>query len=75
MCFEHWVYTVPLRLRSLFRRKHVEQELQDELRDHLEQQIKENVARGMTAEEARSQPCTPSAVSHRSNSGAGRHAG
>ena len=53
MRFEHWIYTAPLRLRSLFRRGRVEQELDEELRYHLERQIEENVARGMTAEEAR----------------------
>ena len=40
-------------MRSLFRRKQVDQELKDELRDHLEQQIKENLAAGMSPEEAR----------------------
>jgi macrolide transport system ATP-binding/permease protein len=53
MSFERWFYAVPLRLRSLFRHKQVDQELQDELRDHLELQIKENLARGMSPEEAR----------------------
>jgi putative ABC transport system permease protein len=33
---EHWVYTLPLRLRSLFRRTRVERELDEELRFHLE---------------------------------------
>jgi predicted permease len=50
---EHWLYTVPLRLRSLFRSKRVEQELDEELRDHLERQIEQNLARGLRAEEAR----------------------
>jgi hypothetical protein len=48
-----WFYTLPLRLRSFFRRQQVDLELEDELRDHLEQQIKENVAAGMPPEEAR----------------------
>ena len=48
-----WFYTLPLRLRSFFRRKQVDLELEDELRDHLEQQIKENVTAGMSPEEAR----------------------
>jgi len=51
--FEQWFYTLPLRLRSLFGNTQVDQELKDELRDHLEQEIQENVARGMSAEEAR----------------------
>ena len=48
-----WFYKLPLRLRSLFRRKRVEQELSDELRFHLEKLIEEKVAKGMTPEEAR----------------------
>src|SRR5262245_51897994 len=53
MRFEHWFYALPLRLRSLLGRKQVDQELKDELRDHLELQIKENIAKGMTDDEAR----------------------
>jgi hypothetical protein len=53
MTFEQWFYTLPLRLRSFFRRKQVDLELNDELRDHLEQQIKENLAAGMSPEDAR----------------------
>src|SRR5215472_5164508 len=49
---EHWLYTIPLRLRSLFRRAEADQELDDELRDHLEQRTNEYVAQGMTQEEA-----------------------
>ena len=44
MRLTHWFYTVPLRLRSLFRRSRVEQELDEELRYHLERQIEENIA-------------------------------
>jgi len=53
MRLKHWFYTVPLRLRSLFRRAQVEQELDEELRYHIERQIEENVAKGMKPEEAR----------------------
>jgi macrolide transport system ATP-binding/permease protein len=53
MGFEQWFYAVPLRLRSLFRRKQMDEELKQEIRDHLEQQIKENLARGMSPDEAR----------------------
>jgi putative ABC transport system permease protein len=42
-----------LRLRALFLRSRVENELDEELRFHLEREIKENVARGMSPEEAR----------------------
>src|SRR5215468_6760297 len=53
MRIKHWFYTIPLRLRSLFRRSQVEEELDEELRYHIERQIEENIARGMTPEEAR----------------------
>src|SRR5262249_18316442 len=49
---EHWIYTIPLRLRSLFRRDQTDKDLDDELRDHLERKIEEYVARGMTREQA-----------------------
>jgi macrolide transport system ATP-binding/permease protein len=53
MTFEQWLYTLPLRWRSFFRRKRVDLELKDELRDHLDQQIEENLAAGMSPEDAR----------------------
>src|SRR6266576_793513 len=49
---EHWLYTIPLRLRSLFRWAQADQELDEELRDHLERKIEEYVAQGITQEEA-----------------------
>ena len=52
MIFE-WLYSLPLRVRSLFRRDQVDRELKDELRDHIEQQIQENLAAGMSPEDAR----------------------
>ena len=38
-----------LRLRSLFRRRHVERELDDELRFHLDQLVEEKIAAGVAA--------------------------
>ena len=52
---EHWQSTIPLRLRSLFRRAQADKGLDDELRDHLEQKTEEYVAKGMAQEEARRQ--------------------
>src|SRR5213592_3841062 len=49
---EHWLYTIPLRLRSLFRRAQADQHLDDELRDHLERKTEEYMAQGMTQKEA-----------------------
>jgi putative ABC transport system permease protein len=40
-------------LRALFRKNRAEQEMDDELRFHLEKQTEQNIARGMSAEEAR----------------------
>jgi hypothetical protein len=48
-----WIYTLPLRLRSLFRRNHVEQELDEELQLHLEQAIEFGMARGLDREQTR----------------------
>src|SRR5881398_481806 len=50
---EHWLFTIPLRLRSLFRWVQADQELDDELRDHLERKTNEYIAKGMAPEEAR----------------------
>jgi predicted permease len=49
---EHWIYMVPLRLRSLFRPVQADQELHDELSDHLERATQEYAAKGMAPEEA-----------------------
>jgi hypothetical protein len=49
----HWIYTVPLRLRSIFRRSQVETELEEELRFHLEARIQQDIDAGRTPEEAR----------------------
>jgi predicted permease len=53
MRLEHWWYTIPLRLRSMFRRARVEEELQEELHFHLEQRIARETAAGKTPQEAR----------------------
>src|SRR5260370_6404543 len=49
---EHWLFTIPLRLGSLFRWAQTDQELEDELRDHLDRKTQEYVAQGMTQEDA-----------------------
>ena len=49
---EHWLCSISLRLRSLFRWAQADQELDDELRDHLERKTEEYVAQGMTQKEA-----------------------
>ena len=53
MRLQHWAYTIPLRLRSIFRRPQVEQDLDDELQYHLEQKIQQCIEQGLTSEQAR----------------------
>ena len=53
MDIEQLFYSLPLRLRAFFRPNRVDEEMKEELRAHLEQQITENIAKGMSAEEAR----------------------
>ena len=53
MRVEHWIYTLPLRIRSLLRRSDVERELDEELRYHVDELTALYVARGMAAEGAR----------------------
>lgn len=53
MRLELWIYAAPLRLKSLFRRRQVEQDLDDEFQYHLDRKIEESVAGGLTPEQAR----------------------
>ena len=48
-----WTNKLLLRLRSTFHRGRVDRELDEELHFHLERQIEENLAAGMSADEAR----------------------
>ena len=50
---ERWVYTLPLRLRSLFHRKKADEELDEELRDHLELKTQQYISQGIAPQEAR----------------------
>lgn len=53
MDLEQFLYSFPVRFRSFFQRSRVDQEMQAELRQHLDQQIAENIAKGMSPEQAR----------------------
>lgn len=55
MRVEHWWYTIPLRLRSLFRRGAAEHDLDDELRDHVDQLTEQFRSRGLDADRARTE--------------------
>src|SRR4029077_3198675 len=50
---KHWLYTIPLRLGSLFRRRRVEQEMNEELQFHLDEKIEQGIAKGVSPKEAR----------------------
>ena len=47
--------TLRFRLRSVVRRARFEQDLDDEIRDHIERRVAAEVARGVSADEARQQ--------------------
>src|SRR5215471_10130237 len=53
MGLEQWLYTVPLRLRSLFRRKRVEQELNDEFQYHIDRKREQYSSSGLNPDQAR----------------------
>lgn len=53
MRMERWLYTVPLRLRSLFRRRQVEQDLEEEFQYHVERKTDQYIAQGLDPEVAR----------------------
>lgn len=53
MSLERWRYKLPLRIRSLVRRRDLESELDEELRYHLDIQTEANMKAGMPEPEAR----------------------
>jgi predicted permease len=53
MRLERWIYSIPLKLRSLLLRHRVEQELDEELQYHLARKTDEFLAQGMPPEDAR----------------------
>ncbi len=53
MRIERWLYTLPLRIRSVFRRGQAEQELGEEIRYHIDQHVALLVVRGVPPHEAR----------------------
>jgi predicted permease len=53
MTIEQWLYSLPSRLRRLFHPHQADRELQEEVREHLDQQIAQNIAKGMSPDQAR----------------------
>ena len=52
MRLERWLYTLPLRARSLFRRRRVDLELDEEIRFHVEEKAQQLMAGGTSSAEA-----------------------
>src|SRR5688572_15346695 len=52
MGFRRWLSIIPLRLRSLFHRSDVEQDLDDEMLYHIERQTEQYIAKGLRPQEA-----------------------
>ncbi len=48
-----WLYTIPLRVRSIFQRRAVESDLDEELKAHLDHRIAHEMTRGQTYAQAR----------------------
>jgi predicted permease len=55
MKMERWWFTAPLRFKSIFRRRMVESEMDEELAFHVDQKTEEGIAAGLSREEARAQ--------------------
>ena len=55
MQLERWIHAMRMRLRSLFRREAADRELDEELQYHVDRQTEENIAKGLTPQEARRQ--------------------
>ena len=70
MRLQRLLSTLRLRLRSVFRRARVEEELDEEIRDHIDRRVAADVARGVPREQAyraalRGNPCElAAAIAH-----------
>jgi putative ABC transport system permease protein len=53
MSWHRWIYTIPLRLRSLLHRDRVEAELNEEMQFHLDRKTEQFIAAGLSPREAR----------------------
>jgi len=50
---QHWLYTIPLRIRSIFKKKAADSDLDDEIRFHIEQKTQEFISKGFSEMDAR----------------------
>src|SRR4028118_309700 len=53
MRWHHWLYTAPLRFRSIFQRHRVDAELHEELQLHIDYLVESGIAQGLSPEDAR----------------------
>jgi hypothetical protein len=53
MTIERWILAVRAKVRAVLGREAMDRELDEELRYHAERKTEQNIARGMTAEQAR----------------------
>ncbi len=53
MTMMRWFSSLPLRVRTLFKKKHVEPELNEELMFHVEHQVEALIAQGISPVDAR----------------------
>jgi putative ABC transport system permease protein len=49
---QNWIYTIPLRIRSLFKRSAADSELDEELQYHLDQKTQEFISKGLSEKDA-----------------------
>ena len=49
---QHWLYTIPLRIRSLFKRSAADSDLDEELQFHLDQKTRQLMSDGISEKEA-----------------------
>jgi predicted permease len=50
---QRWLYTIPLRIRSLFKRRAADADLDEELQFHLDQKTQEFISKGLSEKDAR----------------------
>ena len=53
MRVDQWWFKLPLRIKSIFSRRRVESELDEELQFHIDHKIAEGIASGLSPDEAR----------------------
>ncbi len=50
---QHWLYTIPLRIRSLFKRSAADNDLDEELQFHVDQKTQEFISKGFSEKDTR----------------------